>query len=73
MPSSVTQLAAEMAAAEQAADPPALIMLARRLGLTQFEREVLLLCSAMELDTGLASLCAQAQADKTRPYPTFGG
>jgi hypothetical protein len=71
MPSSVTQLAAEMAAAEQAADPPALIMLARRLGLTQFEREVLLLCSAMELDTGLASLCAQAQADKTRPYPTF--
>jgi hypothetical protein len=68
---SLTQLAAEMAAAEQVADPPALILLARRLALSQFEREVLLLCCAMELDSSIASLCAQAQADPARPYPTF--
>jgi hypothetical protein len=68
---SVSQLAAEIAAAEQAADPPALIVLARRLGLSPFEREVLLLCCAMELDPGIPSLCAQAQADPARPYPTF--
>jgi ATPase family associated with various cellular activities (AAA) len=69
---SVAQLAAAMADAElQASDPPALIMLARRLGLSQFERQVLLLCAAMELDTRIASLCARAQADTARPYPTF--
>ena len=71
-PGTVAQLGSELVAAEsQAPAPPALVMLARRLGLSQFEREVLLLCAAMELDTGIASLCARAQADPTRPYPTF--
>jgi hypothetical protein len=71
-PGSLAQLAAAMAAAElQTSDPPALIALARRLGLTPFEREVLLLCCAMELDAVIASLCARAQADAARPYPTF--
>jgi AAA+ superfamily predicted ATPase len=59
---------------EQAADmqpPPALLLLAQRLGLTRFEQELLLLCAAMELDTRVASLCAQAQADPARPYPTY--
>src|ERR1051326_3074584 len=50
--------------------PPALVMLAQRLNLTSFERAVLLLCAAMELDTGMAALCAAAQ-DPARPYPTF--
>ena len=71
-PDKLAQPASELPDAEsQAAAPPALIMLARRLGLSPFERDVLLLCAAMELDTGMAFLCARAQADPTRPYPTF--
>jgi hypothetical protein len=51
--------------------PPALAILADRLGLSRFEGEVLLLCAAMELDTRIAHMCARAQADPSRPYPTF--
>jgi hypothetical protein len=66
------QLAIELTAFEsQLSTPPALIGLARRLGLSNFEREVLLLCAAMELDTSIASLCARAQGDPSRNYPTF--
>jgi hypothetical protein len=50
---------------------PALTTLARRLGLSAFERDTLLLCAAMEFDTTMGSLCARAQADPARPYPTF--
>ncbi|HEU4778493.1 MAG TPA: hypothetical protein VFS58_01290, partial [Steroidobacteraceae bacterium] len=49
---------------------PALLMLARRLGLSAFERDVLLLCVAMELDIRTATLCAGAQ-DEPRQYPTY--
>ena len=52
-------------------EPPALLTLAQRLGLSTFEKDVLLLCVAMELDTGTAGLCAQAQHDSGRPFPTF--
>jgi hypothetical protein len=55
----------------QMVPPPALHVLAQRLGLSAFERDVLLLCVAMELDTSIAGLCAQAQGDPSRPYPTF--
>lgn len=51
--------------------PPALIILAQRLGLSEFERSVLLLCAAVDLDPSIASLCAQAQGESSRPYPTF--
>lgn len=51
--------------------PPALILLANNLGLSQFDRQVLALCLAMELDTRIAALCAKAQRDPGRPYPTF--
>ena len=57
--------------ASQVAPPPALTILAERLGLSTFERNVLLLCVAMELDTSIAALCAQKQADPSRPFPTF--
>src|SRR6185312_5980524 len=50
---------------------PALSVLANRLGLSAFERDVLLLCIGMELDTRFPALCAQAQHDPARPYPTF--
>ena len=52
------QAAAEMATAEGIDPPPALLMLAQRFGLSRFEREVLLLCAAMELDTRTARLRA---------------
>ncbi len=59
------------AAASQAQPPPALIILAARLGLSPFERDTLLLCAATELDTRIAGLCARAQDDPGRAYPTF--
>ncbi|WP_437674837.1 ATP-binding protein [Sorangium sp. So ce131] len=62
---------ASMADAERAEAPPALVVLARRLGLTDFERFTLLLCAAMELDTRIGPLCARAQQDATKPFPTF--
>lgn len=51
--------------------PPALLLLANRFGLTTFEHNVLLLCIAMELDTRIALLCARAQRDSSKAYPTF--
>jgi hypothetical protein len=52
--------------------PPALGFLSQRLGLSLFEQNVLLLCAAMELDTRIAGLCARAQDDPPKPFPTFG-
>ena len=51
--------------------PPALVLLGRQLGLSVFERDILLLCAALELDTRVAGLCAQAQDNQNRAYPTF--
>jgi ATP-dependent 26S proteasome regulatory subunit len=51
--------------------PSALAILGDRLGLSAFERDVLLLCAAMELDTRIASLCARAHDDPSKPFPTF--
>jgi hypothetical protein len=51
--------------------PPALLVLAQQLGLSLFERDILLLCTGMELDTRIAALCARAQGEPMRPYPTY--
>jgi hypothetical protein len=68
----VAQAAAAMeAAANEMNPPPALVILTQRLGLSQFEHQVLILCLGMELDTGVAGLCARSQKDPGRPYPTF--
>src|SRR5271169_185134 len=40
-------------------------------GLSAFERDTLLLCAGMELDGDVPALCAAAQGDQLRPYPTF--
>ncbi|MUL34941.1 ATP-binding protein [Gloeocapsopsis dulcis] len=61
----------DMTQAERVEPPPALAVLSQRFGLTPFEKKVLLLCSAMELDTRVAELCVRAQDDMNRPYPTF--
>jgi len=41
------------------------------LGLTQFERDVLLLCAGVELESRFAAACADAQNDPRLAAPTF--
>jgi len=51
--------------------PPALETLRMAFRLSPFECQVLLLCAAVELDAAVAPLCAAAQGDSQRLYPTF--
>ena len=51
--------------------PPQMETLAATFGLSSFECNVLLLASAVELDSTFAALCAGVQDDPSRPYPTF--
>lgn len=67
----IARLAGEMACLESESVPPALVILSRQFRLSRFESYVLLLCVAMELDTRIAGLCARAQSDSQRSYPTF--
>ena len=67
----LARAAAALAAAAATDPPPALILLAQRFGLSDFERDLLLLCVGMELDPGLAVLCAGAHGDPSACYPTF--
>ncbi len=46
--------------------------LTRVLGLSPFERSILLFCAAVELDGSLPGLIAQANGDPRRIHPTFG-
>ncbi len=62
---------AELASASEGEPPAALLLLSRQLGLSEFERNILLLCLGVELDTRVAALCARAQDDPGRVYPTF--
>ncbi|HEY6891032.1 MAG TPA: ATP-binding protein, partial [Solirubrobacter sp.] len=39
--------------------------------LSPFERDLLLLCAAVEFDPSIGPLCAAAQADSRMPHPTF--
>jgi hypothetical protein len=52
--------------------PPALETLCAMFGLSTFERDVLLLCAGVELDSAFAACCAAAQDDAGRASPTFG-
>jgi hypothetical protein len=58
-------------AASAMPSPPALETLCNRFNLSAFERNLLLLCAGVELDSSLADLCAQAQGDRGRVQPTF--
>jgi hypothetical protein len=49
----------------------ALDSLCAAFSLSPFERDVLLLCAGMELDSGLGPLCAAAQGNAQSPFPTF--
>src|SRR5262245_59203197 len=53
-------------------DPPAALeTLCAIFGLSPFERNLLLLCAGIELDSAFAPLCAAAQGDPNRAFPTF--
>ncbi len=74
------ELAGQTQAMVEAGTPPALEVLARLFGLTPFERNVLLLCLAPELDPAFARLYAYVQDDMACKYATphlalalFGG
>ncbi len=54
------------------AGPFALETLAAGFGLSAFERSVIVLCAAVELEASFASLCATAHGDPRRAFPTFG-
>src|SRR5215213_1104060 len=58
-------------AASEMSTPPALVLLAQRFGLSRFERDLLLLCAATELDTRTGPLCDLAQGSWGRAHPTF--
>jgi hypothetical protein len=51
---------------------PAIDRLSELFGLSPFEREVLLLCAGVEMDSEIASLCSEAQGYRQRDYATFG-
>lgn len=67
----LTQLDEQIQSLEQQTPPPALILLAQRLNLSRFEQQLLALCAAQELDTGIPHLCAQAHEDANQAYPSF--
>jgi hypothetical protein len=43
-----------------------------RLHLSTFERRIVVMCAAVELEDGFGALCARANGDAARPHPTFG-
>ncbi|NJL10267.1 MAG: hypothetical protein HC908_09120 [Calothrix sp. SM1_7_51] len=49
----------------------ALANLCRLFSLTEFERDILLLCTAVELDPSLAQLCGRLQGNPQLNYPTL--
>ena len=51
--------------------PSAMDRLIDCFGLSTFERDILLLCAGVEMDSNLASLCATAQGNHQRCYATF--
>lgn len=67
----VERAANTMEQAAQVNPPPALISLRDKLGLSPFEERTLLLCAAIEFDSAIAALCAEAVHDPHCTYPTF--
>ena len=62
----------ESAPAGEADAPTALEVLCKKFGLSGFERDLLLMCAGVELDSSFAQLCARAQGDAESTHPTFG-
>jgi len=58
-------------AAEALPVPMSLERLEAAFGLSPFERDILLMCAGVELDSAFAACCAAAQGDARRTHPTF--
>lgn len=56
----------------QMQQPPAIDLLSELFALTGFERQFLLLCAGVEMDSRLAEACAEAQGNPQKAYVTFG-
>jgi hypothetical protein len=54
------------------AAPPAIEWLAQLFALTPFERDVLILCAGVEMDSEIANLCGQARGYSHPACATFG-
>jgi predicted nucleic acid-binding protein len=52
--------------------PPAIDQLSELFALTSFERQLLLLCAGVEMDSRLAERCTEAQGHPQKNYATFG-
>jgi len=52
--------------------PPAIDVVATSCNLSPFERDILLLCAGVELDSAFAAACAMAQGNGDQRHPTFG-
>ncbi len=52
--------------------PPAIDLLSRMFALTPFERQLLLLCAGVEMDSRLAERCAESHGHPQKTYVTFG-
>ena len=52
--------------------PPAIDELTRLFGLSPFERDVVLLCAGVEMDSQLAALCGEAQGRSQQALPHSG-
>jgi hypothetical protein len=64
--------AADAAICREMEAAPAIDRLTRQFGLSEFERDTLLLCAGVEMDAKLAALCADAAGRSQRGYATFG-
>jgi hypothetical protein len=53
------------------APTPALVTLGERFGLDRFERDILLLCTAVELDPSLRDLCGRLHGNPAMRFPSF--
>ncbi|MEH1841114.1 MAG: ATP-binding protein [Nostoc sp.] len=52
--------------------PPALKQLCQRFELSEFERSILVFCTAIEIDPRFSELCVEAYKDNSQYHPTFG-
>jgi hypothetical protein len=52
--------------------PPGIDLLAKMFALTPFERQLLLLCAGVEMDSRLAEQCAESHGHPQKTYVTFG-
>jgi ATPase family associated with various cellular activities (AAA) len=51
--------------------PPTLLSLCAAFGLSPFERDILLFCAGIELDSRFQKLCTSVHGDPSKLFPTF--